>query len=102
MRNAPVGDNGSMIRKRVVVTGVVQGVGFRWSAREVAQLLGVTGFAFNRADGAVEVEAEGEPAAVERMLAWLADGPPGSRVTAIDVTDLEPVGGGGFRIIARQ
>ncbi|HEY2556494.1 MAG TPA: acylphosphatase [Diaminobutyricibacter sp.] len=91
-----------MIRKRVVVTGVVQGVGFRWSARDVARKLGVVGFAFNRADGAVEVEAEGEPAAVLRMLAWLSDGPPGSQVTAVDVTDLEPVGDDGFRIIARQ
>ena len=91
-----------MIRKRVVVTGVVQGVGFRWSARDVARQLGVAGFAFNRADGAVEVEAEGDPAAVERMLAWLADGPPGSRVASVDVTDLEPVGDASFRIIARQ
>ena len=91
-----------MIRKRVVVTGVVQGVGFRWTAREVAQQLGVAGFAFNRVDGAVEVEAEGEPAAVERMLDWLADGPPGSHVTAIHVTDVDPVGEHGFRVIARQ
>ncbi|NEN07128.1 acylphosphatase [Diaminobutyricibacter tongyongensis] len=91
-----------MIRKRVVVTGVVQGVGFRWSARETARRIGVAGFAFNRADGAVELEVEGEPAAIERMLTWLADGPPGSRVTAIDVSDLEPVGDDAFRIIARQ
>jgi acylphosphatase len=91
-----------MIRKRVVVTGIVQGVGFRWSARETARRFGVAGFAFNRADGAVEVEIEGEPSAIERMLVWLADGPPGSRVEAIDVSDLEPVGDDAFRIIARQ
>jgi acylphosphatase len=91
-----------MIRKRVVVTGVVQGVGFRWGAREAAKRLGVGGFAFNRSDGAVEVEIEGEPAAIERMLVWLADGPPGSRVTAIAVSDLEPVGEDAFRVIARQ
>jgi acylphosphatase len=91
-----------MIRKRVVVTGVVQGVGFRWSAREAARHIGVAGFAFNRADGAVEVEVEGEPAAIERMLIWLADGPPGSQVAAIAVSDVQPVGDDAFRIIARQ
>lgn len=91
-----------MIRKRVIVTGTVQGVGFRWTARRVADGLGIAGFAFNRADGAVETEIEGEPSAVERMLTWLGDGPPGARVDRLFVTDCEPNGETGFRIIARQ
>ncbi len=91
-----------MIRKRVVVTGRVQGVGFRWSAREEATAFGVTGFARNRPDGSVEAEIEGAPDAVERMLAWLASGPPGARVSGCSTTDIEPVGDDGFRIIAGQ
>ncbi|WP_313543783.1 acylphosphatase [Leifsonia aquatica] len=87
-----------MIRKRAIVTGAVQGVGFRWAAREQAQALGVAGWVRNRADGSVEVEVEGEPAAVDRMLAWLREGPPGSEVAGLDVTDAAPDGDDGFRI----
>jgi len=87
-----------VIRKRAIVTGTVQGVGFRWAAREQAQAIGVAGWARNRADGSVEVEVEGEPATVDRMLAWLREGPPGSEVAALDVTDAAPDGDDGFRI----
>ncbi len=89
---------GTMIRKRAVVSGRVQGVGFRWSAREAARELGVTGWARNRLDGSVEAEVEGEPEVVERMLAWLGDGPPGASVTAVEVEDAEPQGDDAFRI----
>lgn len=87
-----------MIRKRAIVTGSVQGVGFRWSAREAARRFGVAGFARNRADGSVEVEVEGDGDRVERMLAWLRTGPPGSEVRAVDVTDARPEGDDAFRI----
>ncbi len=88
----------SIVRRRAVVTGMVQGVGFRWSAREQAHRLGVTGWARNRVDGSVEVEVEGEPASVERMVAWLRSGPPGSEVDAVRVSDAEPDGDDAFRI----
>ncbi len=91
-----------MIRKRAIVTGDVQGVGFRWSARETARRLGVTGFARNRSDGTVEVEIEGEPDAVDRMLDWLRSGPPGARVTDVAVTDAAPDGDHAFRIRETQ
>lgn len=87
-----------MIRKRAIVNGTVQGVGFRWAAREQAQRLGVVGWARNRADGSVEAEVEGAPETVERMLAWLRQGPPGSAVTGVAVTDAAPEGDDGFRI----
>ncbi|MFF2054070.1 acylphosphatase [Leifsonia sp. NPDC058194] len=87
-----------MIRRRAIVTGMVQGVGFRWATREQAQALGVAGWARNRADGSVEVEVEGDADAIDRMLAWLRQGPPGSEVHALDVSDAAPDGDDGFRI----
>ena len=80
------------------MTGGVQGVGFRWGAREAAQRLGVTGWARNRLDGSVEVELEGPPEQVDRMLDWLRTGPPGAAVSAVEVSDLPPTGDDAFRI----
>ena len=89
---------GAVIRKRAIVTGMVQGVGFRWSVREQARGLGVTGWARNRADGSVEVEVEGAETDVGRMLDWLRAGPPGSSVESVAVTDAAPEGDDAFRI----
>jgi acylphosphatase len=89
---------GRVIRKRAIVSGGVQGVGFRWGAREAAERLGVAGWARNRLDGTVEVEVEGEPESVDRMLDWLRSGPPGASVEAVDVTDAQPDGDDRFRI----
>jgi acylphosphatase len=80
------------IRRRAVVSGVVQGVGFRASTREQARALGVSGVARNLLDGTVEVEAEGDRDAVEALLAWLRQGPPWSRVERVDVTELPVTG----------
>jgi acylphosphatase len=76
------------IRRRAIVRGVVQGVGFRASTREQARTLGVSGVARNLLDGSVEVEAEGDAQGVEALLAWLHQGPPWSRVERVDVTEL--------------
>ena len=80
------------------MTGAVLGVGFRWGAREAAQRIGVTGWARNRRDGTVEVEVEGEPEQVERMLDWLRTGPPGAAVDSVTVSDAAPTGDDAFRI----
>jgi len=61
------------------VRGRVQGVGFRWWTRARALELGLAGHARNTEDGRVEVVAEGEPAAVLRLLDLLAEQPSGSR-----------------------
>lgn len=87
-----------MIRVRVLVHGRVQAVGFRFGARVEAQRLGVAGWVRNRSDGAVEAEIEGEPEAIDGMLAWLDEGPPGAEVTALTTTDLSPTGEQGFRV----
>ncbi|AYG04119.1 acylphosphatase [Gryllotalpicola protaetiae] len=76
-----------MRRVRAVISGDVQGVGFRYSARERARRLGVAGWVRNLPDGSVEAEVEGEAGAVERMLAWLDRGPSGARVASVAVTE---------------
>jgi len=88
----------SRVRRHAVVSGVVQGVGFRWSARERAQALGVAGYARNLVDGTVAVEAEGEATAVEDFLAWLSSGPPSAAVSGVDVRVVAPTGSTAFDV----
>jgi acylphosphatase len=94
------GSSGSAgaIRARVVVTGRVQGVWFRDACLEEARALRVNGFVRNRADGSVEAEFEGPPAAVERMIAWCHDGPPRARVDGVDTERIATIGEPGFRV----
>lgn len=63
-----------------VVTGRVQGVGFRAATRDRAQALGLAGWVCNRADGRVELRATGHDDALNSLRDWLADGPPAARV----------------------
>jgi acylphosphatase len=76
-----------MIRKRVIVSGRVQGVFFRDTCRRIAGQQGVTGWVCNLPDGRVEAVFEGPPENVERMVRWMRRGPSHARVTAVDVTD---------------
>jgi acylphosphatase len=87
-----------MIRRRVVVHGFVQGVGFRYTARLEAARLGVAGWIRNRADGTVEAEIEGDEASVTAMLDWFAAGPRGAIVERTEVSDLDPSGEREFRV----
>jgi acylphosphatase len=87
-----------VIRKRAIVHGRVQGVGFRYNARSEAARLGIAGYARNRPDGAVEVEIEGDEASVTRMLSWLERGPRFAKVDSVDVSDVPAVGDERFDI----
>ena len=81
------------------VRGRVQGVSYRWSTVKEAERLGLSGWVRNLADGDVELEAEGPEAALEALTAWCHEGPPGARVTSMEVTWLAPTGDArGFRI----
>jgi acylphosphatase len=73
-----------MHRVRLTIQGHVQGVGFRWFASREAEALGVTGWVANRRDGAVEVEAEGEVAALGTLVTRLRQGPGRARVDAVE------------------
>ncbi len=85
------GDDG-VVRRRVVVTGRVQGVWFRESCREQATITGVGGWVRNRGDGCVEAEFEGAVDAVDRMVAWCRAGPPLATVDDVEVAEVEPAG----------
>ncbi len=80
------------VRKRVFVSGRVQGVFFRYSTQERANALGVKGWVRNRYDGRVEALLEGDEEAVNKLIEWMKVGPPGARVTDIEVID-EPYRG---------
>lgn len=89
---------GAVVRRRVVVTGRVQGVAFRAHCKRTADQLGVDGWVHNRRDGAVEVAAEGTAEVVDRLVEWCRRGPPAAWVRNVDVADEPPVGERGFRI----
>lgn len=89
-----------MIRRRVLVRGFVQGVGFRYWAADAARTRAVAGWVRNCADGSVEAVFEGEPDAVEGMVRWCERGPRGAEVAGIDVADEPPEGLQRFEIRA--
>jgi len=78
------------MRCHVVVRGRVQGVGFRWFVREEARRLNVAGWVRNRADGCVEVAAEGANDSIEALRRALEEGPPGATVAAVDDVEDAP------------
>lgn len=84
----------------VFVTGDVQGVGYRYTMRMVAHEAGVSGWVRNRRDGSVEAEVEGTDEQVDDVLAWMAEGPPGSRPSTAKVEEIPPTGERGFEVRA--
>ena len=68
----------------VRITGVVQGVGFRWFVREKARRLGLSGWVRNLADGSVEVVASGDQGQIDLLVGELKKGPPGAVVDQIE------------------
>ena len=78
--------------KHLIVTGKVQGVGYRAAFEAQARALGLSGWVRNRLDGSVEALVAGEPAALEQIVAWAGRGPSHAEVrnvTIADVTDSE-------------
>lgn len=87
-----------MIRRRVIVQGFVQGVFFRDTVRGRAVAAGVAGWVRNNPDGTVEAVFEGEPEAVDRLVAFCRKGPSGAHVGHVDVTAEDPEAVHGFEI----
>jgi acylphosphatase len=81
----------AIVTRHLVVRGLVQGVGYRWSMVQAAQRLGVRGWVRNRRDGSVEALAAGDADAVEALVRWARQGPAGARVDAVDVNDADDV-----------
>lgn len=83
------------------VSGKVQGVFFRESAKQMADELGLTGFVRNEPNGSVYIEAEGEEASIEKFVAWCKEGPEHAKPDAVTssrqpLSDFE-----GFRVEGR-
>lgn len=87
-----------MTRKRVTVSGAVQGVFFRDSCRSAAASHGVCGWVRNLPDGSVEAVFEGEPGAVGKLVDWTHEGPSAARVEQVRVHEEEPQGLTGFEV----
>lgn len=86
-----------MKRIHIVVTGRVQGVGFRYYCLEAAVRLGIGGYARNRSDGSVEIEAEGDEAALEEFAKTVARGPRAATVETVVREERESIGERSFR-----
>ena len=87
------------VARRLVISGRVQGVGFRYFTQNAAAREGVAGWVENLPDGRVEVFVEGDEDAVTRVERAIRSGPPGARVDNVYVQDAEAAGAlKGFRI----
>jgi acylphosphatase len=88
-----------VVRKRVVVEGRVQGVGYRVSCARRAQAAGLGGMVRNLLDGGVEAVFEGRPELVDALVAWCGHGPASADVRRVRVVDEHPRGETVFRVI---
>ncbi|MDR0330886.1 MAG: acylphosphatase [Chitinispirillales bacterium] len=88
-------------RCHILASGRVQGVGYRFFARDSAQALGLSGWVRNTHGGGVEVEVEGEPGAIDKFIEGLRQGPPLSRVLDVETQEMAATGAGGEFFIRR-
>lgn len=80
------------ICRRLLIHGLVQGVGYRWATADQAQRIGgLRGWVRNRRDGTVEALVAGEADAVAELIAWAERGPPAARVSRVLVSEANPV-----------
>jgi acylphosphatase len=86
-----------VVRRRVVVEGRVQGVGYRGSCARRAQAAGLGGKVRNLPDGRVEAVFEGPPESVDALVAWCEHGPSSAHVRRVQVHDEHPLGETDFR-----
>jgi acylphosphatase len=89
----------SPTRYHLLVSGRVQGVYFRQSAKQEADRLGLNGWVRNLSDGRVEAVVEGQEPLVAEWLAWAHKGPPGATVEDIEISEEAPVGEAGFKVL---
>jgi acylphosphatase len=88
-----------LVARRYLISGRVQGVGFRYFVEDVARREGVHGHVRNLGDGRVEALIEGDAETVGRVEATLRQGPRGARVDGLEIEDVTPTARAtGFRI----
>ena len=88
-----------IIRRRVRVTGQVQGVGYRFTCEREARSWRVAGWVTNCDDGSVEAVFEGSRDAVTSMIDWCRRGPTHARVAHVEVTEEDATGDSGFAVV---
>jgi acylphosphatase len=88
----------AVIARRIVVHGIVQGVGYRYWLARAAESRGVAGWVRNRADGTVEALLEGETEDVDSLIHACEQGPRGASVTRVDMSEAAPAELVGFSI----
>ena len=87
------------VARRYLVSGRVQGVGFRYFAQDMARREGLSGLVRNLSDGRVEAVAEGDRESLERFEAALRRGPSHARVESVEIDSVPPsIPGGIFRV----
>jgi len=82
----------STLHKNIRISGRVQGVGFRYTARSMASIIGVKGFVRNLPNGDLYIEAEGIDSQLEEYIQWCRQGPPRAKINYIDIYDGEVAG----------
>ena len=82
----------SVVRRKVIVSGRVQGVAFRYYTRDVALSKGVYGWVRNLPDGRVEAVFEGKQEDVDSVVTWCRKGPPASQVEKVAIQEERPTG----------
>ena len=85
-----------MKRHVIRITGRVQGVFLRQGAKQLADKLGLAGFARNEPDGSVYIEVEGEESALDKFLEWCKKGPERAEVEKVAYNTAQPAGHKGF------
>ena len=75
------------VTRHLIITGRVQGVGYRFYMQRKARELGVAGWVRNRLDGSVDAMVQGDMGAVEAMIAWARRGPPSAVVAEVKIED---------------
>jgi acylphosphatase len=86
------------MRRRVIVHGRVQGVGFRYTLTRAARDRGAAGWVRNRPDGTVEAVFEGDPEGVESLVRLAGEGPRGAEVERVEVFEENPEGLSGLEV----
>lgn len=79
-----------IIQMQVIIEGMVQGVFYRASTRDRAQILGLKGWVKNMPDRTVHALFQGNPETIEQMIEWCWQGPPASRVDNVTTKELKP------------
>ncbi len=88
-----------MTTVHLIISGKVQGVFYRASAREMADRLGIQGWIKNTAEGNVEVMASGNEPELQRFIAWCREGPPKARVDDIVIIQKQEMQFEGFAVL---